>query len=302
MEGLAGRQRALLLGFLLLACSPAPCALAKAQTHHQGRHATATVHHPHGHGPADRAQRYRNVAHPSHKVAARAARSAEKRHALAASLPLIVLDPGHGGRDSGAVGVHGVLEKTITFETAVELRHLLLATGHYRVQLTRSDDHFVSLAARTALAASPDTALFVSIHANASPDRAAHGASVYVRSGIDPFEPVSALPADTRTSAAIGHAMSGLAARPGSALLQYTMVDQLSDDVTMVPDPARQGHLYVLSHKGTPSVLLELGFLTNRHEEKELTQPRRRAVIALAIRDAIDDYFTDLSQAAGTHI
>jgi N-acetylmuramoyl-L-alanine amidase len=92
-----------------------------------------------------------------------------------ASRPLIVIDPGHGGRDPGAIGT-----------TAQELRHQLEATGRYRVALTRTGDRTVSLAQRLAFARTHGADLLIAIHADASHNHSARGASVYVSSGSSP--------------------------------------------------------------------------------------------------------------------
>ena len=97
-----------------------------------------------------------------------------------ADRPLVVIDAGHGGRDPGAIGVSGMMEKTITLDTAKELRSTLEMTGRYRVELTRTRDRTVSLAERLAFARKHDADLLIAIHADASRDRRARGASVYV--------------------------------------------------------------------------------------------------------------------------
>ena len=73
------------------------------------------------------------------------------------------------------------------------------------------------------------------------------------------------------------------------------MIDNLDDDIRMAKKPAREAHFYVLGARGVPSVLLEIGFLSNRHDETELNKARYRRVIAQAIRDAIGDYFDELA-------
>jgi N-acetylmuramoyl-L-alanine amidase len=202
---------------------------------------------------------------------------------------LIVIDPGHGGRDPGAVGVSGTLEKAVTLATALELRRSLEATGRYRVALTRTRDSSISLAHRLGFAREHDADLLIAIHADASPDRNARGASVYVSSG----DTTTRLPANRDSSGRIAHALSGSEPRPGvnSGLLQYSMIEQLDDDVRMVPAPARNAHFYVLGARSMPSVLLEMGFLSNRKDESLIKQPAHRRVLVQAIRDAIDDYF-----------
>lgn len=231
-------------------------------------------------------------------IAGSIAEAAGRRHHRARhappprALPTVVVDPGHGGKDGGAIGRSGTLEKNVTLATARELRRLLLASGRYHVVMTRSTDVFVPL--RRRVAAAHRGALFVSIHADSSPNRRAHGASVYTRSSRSRGSRVAALPADPASAGAIGRALAGAADRPGSALLQYVLLDELGDDVRLNQAPARQGHLYVLGARETPSVLLEMGFLSNRKDEAALRQPRRRAAIARAIRDAIDQYFLQI--------
>jgi N-acetylmuramoyl-L-alanine amidase len=223
---------------------------------------------------------------------------AEEPHAVAVAHPLIVIDPGHGGRDSGAVGSGGTLEKTVTLATALELKHALETTGRYRVAMTRTSDVFVPLASRVAFARSHHAALFIAIHANASPDRRAHGASVYVRSGIrEDGDKAPQVVANPQSPGEIVDALAGPKPqpRPGSAWLQYTMIDNLDDDIHMVSEPAREAHFYVLGTAGTPSVLLEMGFLSNAHDEAALNKPKYREVIARAIRDAIGDYFDQMA-------
>jgi N-acetylmuramoyl-L-alanine amidase len=217
------------------------------------------------------------------------------RRADRQALPLIVIDPGHGGRDAGAVGLSGTREKDVTLATARELERQIKATGRYRVVLTRGADLGVALAQRVAYARKSRAALFISIHADASADRSAHGASVYTGARTPNGSKVTEFVASPRNSGAIAEALSGGARQlsPGSAWLQYRLIDNLNDDIGMLREPARQAHLYVLTTLGIPSALLEMGFLSNREDEKLLKQAKHRAMIARAIRDAIDDYFND---------
>jgi N-acetylmuramoyl-L-alanine amidase len=208
------------------------------------------------------------------------------------SRPLIVVDAGHGGQDPGAIGVSGTLEKTVTLATALELRRVLLASGRYRVALTRTTDRSVSLANRLSFARSHDADLLIAIHADASPDRTARGASVYVSSG----QKTTHLRASAGNAARIAGALSTSVPRaePDSAWLQYSMIEQLDDDVRMTAEPARTAHLYVLGSHSIPSVLLEMGFLSNRKDEALLRKPAHRRVLVRAIEDAIDDYFAGI--------
>src|SRR5580698_5093607 len=94
-----------------------------------------------------------------------------------APAPLVVLDPGHGGKDPGAIGVSGTYEKSVALETALQLKSLLEAGGRYRVVLTRSKDVFIPLEERVAKAQAQGAALFLSMHADALMDHAVYGAS-----------------------------------------------------------------------------------------------------------------------------
>jgi N-acetylmuramoyl-L-alanine amidase len=214
-----------------------------------------------------------------------------------ANRPLIVIDPGHGGRDPGAIGITGTPEKTITLAAAQELRRQLEATGRYRVVLTRTKDRTLSLAQRLVFARSHDADLMIAIHADASHNHRARGASVYVSSGSTPTTQLSA---NRSNSSRIARALTARQPQPepGSAWLQYSMIEQLADDVRMVATPARAAHLYVLGSRTMPSVLLEMGFLSNRRDEALLSQPAHRRVLVQAIRDAIDDYFAAIRAPA----
>jgi N-acetylmuramoyl-L-alanine amidase len=206
--------------------------------------------------------------------------------------PLIVIDPGHGGRDPGAIGASGTLEKTIMLATALELRRVLEATGRYRIALTRTTDRTVSLSDRVAFARKYEADLLIAIHADASRNHHARGASVYVRSGHQTIH----LTASSGNAARVANALSAPEPQqePSSAWLLYTMIEQLADNVRMVVAPARAAHLYVLGSQAIPSVLLEMGFLSNRQDEALLSRAAHRRVIVQAIKDAIDDYFASI--------
>jgi N-acetylmuramoyl-L-alanine amidase len=213
--------------------------------------------------------------------------------------PVVVIDPGHGGKDSGAIGISGVMEKTITLATALDLRRILDATHKYRVDMTRSRDVFVSLPARVAFARTHHAALVIAIHANASRNAHAHGASVWIWSDDHAITHLTGN--GPRQSHDIANALSAsVAPAPDSAWLQYTMIDNLSDDIHMDNAPAREARFYVLKLHDVPSVLLEMGFLTNRHDEALLKRPSYRRTISRAIRDAINDYFAKLG-GPGAH-
>jgi N-acetylmuramoyl-L-alanine amidase len=291
----------------LAAVLAGPLGIARAEARtaapapHPAGKAVHTAKHAHGRPATRHAMRSAPRRHPAamHILAGR--RPARTPNDTAAALaptpaqPLIVIDPGHGGEDPGAIGVSGTLEKTITLAAAEELRRAIAKTGRYRVALTRTRDRTVSLAARLSFAEKHDADLLIAVHADASPDHRARGASVYVsnRNITRQFA------ADRGNSHRIATALAAPEPQPapGSAWLQYSMIEQLADDVQMSGAPARHAQLYVLGSRNIPSVLLEMGFLSNRQDEAMLKQPARRQVLVQAITDAIDDYFAGIGHS-----
>ncbi len=213
------------------------------------------------------------------------------------------MDAGHGGRDPGAIGGSGTLEKTVTLATAQELARQLRATHRYRVAFTRDADHFVALDRRVAIAAQSGAALLISVHADASVSRRARGASVYVRSARYPAADAVHLPAHRGASRAIARALTASdtalsAPNPEAARLQLALVDNLDDDLPMAADPARQARLHVLAALGVPSVLMEIGFISNPQDEALMRQPAHRRILARAVLEAVDDFFSGRDDTA----
>jgi N-acetylmuramoyl-L-alanine amidase len=217
------------------------------------------------------------------EAAPRRAKPAAPEVANKVPLPVVVIDPGHGGRDPGAVGVSGTLEKTVTLAAALELKRQLEATRRYRVKLTRSDDRTVSLPARVAFARAQGAVLLISIHADSAPTAVARGASVYIRAPEAPTRRVPARPKE------IARALAGDAEESG--WLRRLLIDTLDDDFEMTDHPARDADFYVLRASTMASVLLEMGFLSNRRDEADLRKPKHRAAMARAISEAVDAYF-----------
>lgn len=238
-----------------------------------------------------------------------AARVPPPRPNRAAAAPLIMLDPGHGGKDPGAIGVSGTHEKNITLATALELRRQLLATGRYRVELTRTRDVFVSLDERVTKAQAQKAALFISIHADALPDSAVRGASVYTQSQTASDEQSAALArrensADRFAPGAfrdvppeVGRILASLTRREtklGAARIQQAMVRGLDRDLPMLSNPARHAGFVVLKAADIPSVLVEMGFMSNRQDEAALRRNDHRVRVASAMKRAVDGYFATL--------
>ena len=219
----------------------------------------------------------------------------------AVSQKLIVLDPGHGGVDPGAMGVNGTVEKTVVFEFAKVLKQKLEADGH-RVLMTRDDDSFVPLGERVRFAREHQAALFVSIHADIVKAGDVRGATVYTVSDTASDEEAAATAhnenradiiagldlhdqADEVTDILIDLAQRET--RNFSISLARTLISDLKSSVRMVKRPHRFGAFRVLRASDVPSVLVELGYLSNPQDEKLLTSPEWRERTAAACAQAI---------------
>ena len=169
----------------------------------------------------------------------------------AATAPLVMLDPGHGGKDPGAIGVSGTYEKHVSLATALELKRLLEAGGHYRVALTRARDVFVPLDDRVAKAQAQGASLFVSMHADALADHQVRGASIYTLGNTASDAQTAALAqrensADRyggpalHTSPEVARILASLVRREtrvGSVHLARDLVGSLDQEVPMLPNP-----------------------------------------------------------------
>jgi N-acetylmuramoyl-L-alanine amidase len=252
--------------------------------------------------------------------AAAAARAEAARHAHArarpnTALPLVMLDPGHGGRDPGAIGISGTYEKHVALAAATELARRLAASNRYRVALTRQTDDFIPLDDRVSIAQQHGASLFMSIHADALADHAVRGASVYTLATNASDAQTAALAARENAADRYGgpevsgvspHVAGILASlvqhetRSGSARLQHNAVASLGHDLPLLENPARHAAFAVLKAADIPSVLVEMGFMSNKHDEAALRQAAHRATVAVALHRAIDQYFA--SNIALTHI
>ena len=220
--------------------------------------------------------------------------------------PLVLLDPGHGGKDPGAIGVSGTYEKIIALDAAQELRRQLLASGRYRVELTRTRDVFIPLEDRVGIAQKHGAALFVSMHADALSDPHVRGASVYTLSDTASDAQTAALArrenaADRFGGLAFHDASPEVArilaslvrqeTRVGSARMAHSVVEELHRDLPLLQHPSRHAGFMVLKAADIPSVLVEMGFMSNRADEAALRRANHRARVAAAMKRAVDAYF-----------
>ena len=236
---------------------------------------------------------------------ARAAAPKSARRAPAPPLPLVMLDPGHGGKDPGAIGVSGTYEKHVAFAAAEELRRQLTAGGRCRVALTRGRDVFLQLRDRVEIAQGRGAALFVSMHADALSDPTVRGASVYTLADAASDAQTAALarrensadrfggPRFRNVTPEIADILSSLVraeTRAGSARIARDLVGALEPQVGLLANPARHAHFMVLRAAEIPSVLVEMGFMSNPRDEAALRRPDHRTVIAAALRRAIEGF------------
>ncbi len=221
-------------------------------------------------------------------------------------LPLVMLDPGHGGKDPGAIGISGTYEKHVALATAQELRRQLLATKRYRVELTRTRDVFVALEERVAIARRRGAALFVSMHADALSDAGVRGASVYTLDENASDRQTAALaqrenaadrfgtPNFQGTPPEVARILISLVrteTRVGSRRMARSVVGALGREVPLLPNPVRHASFMVLKAADVPSVLVELGFMSNKADEAALRRPAHRTLLATAMLRAVEGYF-----------
>jgi len=236
------------------------------------------------------------------EIDAPAARSSRRR--------VIVVDPGHGGHDPGAIGVSGVQEKDVVLDSGKRLRAALEGRGGYRVAMTRDDDRFIPLADRVAFARAQNADLFISLHADSSPNREAAGATVYTLSDHGANRAQNLMTAqnwDLDLGAAPRHGVVGdilvdLAQRETtnrSAQFAELVIPRLGQVSPLLVSSHRNAGFFVLLAPDVPAVLIETGFLTNRADEARLGDPRQRQAVATAIADAVEAYFQTPQLYAG---
>ena len=220
--------------------------------------------------------------------------------------PLIVLDAGHGGIDTGAAGSEGTLEKHITLDFASLLKRKLEATGLFEVRLTRDDDVFVALDSRMAFARRVAADLFVSIHADAAPQSFVRGATVYTVSERASDADAAAVAAQENRSDVIAGVdldetpddvadiLIDLARRETKTMSHRAaeaMIAAMSGHTMLNSNPHRYAGFRVLRAHDVPSVLVELGYMTNRHDEALMLSEEWRDGTAEAMVQAIRGFF-----------
>ncbi|MHA1597115.1 MAG: N-acetylmuramoyl-L-alanine amidase [Alphaproteobacteria bacterium] len=226
--------------------------------------------------------------------------------------PVIVIDPGHGGVDPGTIGVSGTYEKHITLAMGRELKRYLEKSGRFKVILTRSRDIFVRLRDRVAMGRDAGAGLFISVHADAIKNRKTRGLSVYTLSEKASDKEAAALAEkENKADLIAGINLAGetpevtnilidLAQRESmnqSSRFATGLVQRLKRHTKVLRNTHRFAGFAVLKAPDVPSVLVELGFLSNRSDEKALRSESYRKKLALGMVKAIESYFSNIEEA-----
>ncbi len=221
--------------------------------------------------------------------------------------PLIVIDPGHGGHDVGAVSVYeGRFEKDATLAIAHAVARELTRSGRFRVAMTRVDDRFIELGERVAIARREGARLFLSVHCDSAPNPEAHGATVYTLSDIasdrmaaraaarenksDMLAGVD-LGAEEPEVATILYDLTRRGAMNGSAKFAETLQRSMAGEVGFTGQYHRFAGFRVLKTADMPAALLETGYVTNASDARFLFSVEGQRAIAKGVRAALERYF-----------
>jgi N-acetylmuramoyl-L-alanine amidase len=220
---------------------------------------------------------------------------------------VVVIDPGHGGKDPGAIGKHRTREKDVVLSIGHRLHRLLSKQKGIRPVLTRSRDHYLHLHERVKIAERHKADLFVSIHADANRDRRCTGSSVYILSdhgassvmarrlaarenSADRIGGVN-LSNKNKTLSSVLLDLSQTATIQASTDLGKDMLSNLEEVVGLLSPRVERAGFAVLKSPDIPSALVETAFISNPREERKLRTPAFQHQVALAIHDGIHAYF-----------
>ena len=220
--------------------------------------------------------------------------------------PLIVLDPGHGGTDPGAISISGKYEKNLTLKMALETKKVLEKSGKYKVLLTRDTDKALALRERIRFAHKHEADLFISIHADSARNKKAKGLSVYtISERASDKEAQMLAERENKADIILGIDLSNELPEVSNILIDLAkrdtmdksahyanlLVQKMAKNVTLVPNAHRFAGFVVLKSASIPSVLIEIGYLSNPTEEKLLQKNDYRAKLSNSILQAVNAYF-----------
>ncbi|WP_290542663.1 N-acetylmuramoyl-L-alanine amidase [Aestuariivirga sp.] len=219
---------------------------------------------------------------------------------------LVVIDPGHGGIDPGAIGLSNTREKDVVLAFGLKLKKVLEATGAIDVVMTRSDDTFLTLRDRVRIAREKEADLFIAIHADTVRGGDARGATIYTLSekasdaeaealahkenradiiaGVD-------LEAENQEVTDILIDLAQRESKTHSLVFARKAVAEMAPVTVFTGKPMRSAGFMVLKAADVPSVLIELGFLSSRQDESQLTSPEWQQKVAAAMGRAVETYF-----------
>ncbi|HEY7989748.1 MAG TPA: N-acetylmuramoyl-L-alanine amidase [Stellaceae bacterium] len=234
---------------------------------------------------------------------------AETQQRRAGKQRVVMLDPGHGGQDPGAIGISGTREKYVALDTARAAARRLEATGRYHVLMTRDDDQYIPLIDRVEMAQKAGADLFMSVHADANHNHHIHGASVYTLSEKASDAEAAELAArENRADKVAGVDLShhepivseilyDLARRQTNNMSQrfaQVLVAELGREVPLLDNTHRSAGFVVLKAPDIPSALVELGCLSNASEERQLRDGRYQQKLAESLVRSVNDYFAKI--------
>ncbi|MEL6299583.1 MAG: N-acetylmuramoyl-L-alanine amidase [Pseudomonadota bacterium] len=238
---------------------------------------------------------------------------APKKLASKSFKPLVVIDPGHGGRDSGAKK-NGTVEKNVVLKFSLALRDILVKSGRYRVIMTRETDRFIPLIERRLIAERNRAALFIAVHADYARS-GARGATIYslrsrvaarlrnrtrgqVGSSVLTRKEEAKIRKASADLSAIRGILADLASREVEANHNRTkaftrsVIKTMSASTNMRANPDKQAAFKVLKTAKVPSVLIELAYVSNKRDAANLKSSKWRKRVAKSIAAAVDNYFT----------
>jgi N-acetylmuramoyl-L-alanine amidase len=221
---------------------------------------------------------------------------------------IIVIDPGHGGKDPGATGRKGILEKNVTLSVANVLKEVLEKTNRYEVHLTRTSDCFLTLAKRVTRAREAKADFFISLHADSHSRTDTRGLSVYMLSRVasdseaeklaikeNKADLMDGVALDTE-SPEVANILIDLMKRETMNLSRKAanaVVAKLRKRVLLLRNSIRSANFAVLRTPDLPAVLVEMGYISNKQDEKLLTSPDHQIKLCEGIREGIDHYFNE---------
>jgi N-acetylmuramoyl-L-alanine amidase len=227
--------------------------------------------------------------------------------------PVIVIDPGHGGDDTGATR-HGTVEKDVVLAFSLKLRDKLQSTGRYKVLMTRDTDTFVELNARREFAERQLASLFVAVHADYA-QSSARGATIYslresvanslqrsargeVAEHVLSDQEITALKHSDGDISAVKAILSDLArrevdmTRDRTSVFVKSVIEFMGESTSLKDNPDRSAAFVVLKSAKVPSILIELGYVTNEADAQLLKSERWREKVSSSIVTAIENYFS----------